>query len=51
MLFRNGSSTLYFKTPSSIFAPYQEAASDLMTLAKELDAIFAKIARDAAGHE
>lgn len=48
----DGSSTLSFKIPSAAFTPYQEAAgSDLMNVAKELDAIFAKIARDAAGGE
>jgi uncharacterized protein (DUF302 family) len=34
--------TLTYRTPSSIFAPYENA--DLNAMAKELDAIFAKIA-------
>ncbi len=48
----DGFSTLSFKTPSAIFTPYQAGAgSDLMKVAEELDAIFAKIAREAVGRE
>jgi len=38
--------TITYRTPTSIFAPYGNA--DLDTMAKELDGIFASIARDAA---
>jgi uncharacterized protein (DUF302 family) len=40
-----GKATLTYRTPSSVFAPYKNAALDAM--AKELDVIFAKIASDA----
>lgn len=40
-----GKATLTYRTPSSVFNPYKNAALDAM--AKELDVIFAKIARDA----
>ena len=44
----NGSSTLAYKTPSTVFAPYMAKADvDLKVLAAELDVIFAKIADDA----
>ena len=38
---------LTYRTPSSVFAPYGSAKLDAM--AKELDAIFAAIAREASG--
>ena len=38
--------TLRYRTPSSVFAPYGNAALD--TMARELDRIFAAIAKDAA---
>jgi uncharacterized protein (DUF302 family) len=41
----DGMSTLSWKTPSSVFAPYGNAALDEMGL--ELDGIFASIAADA----
>lgn len=41
-----GASTLAYRTPTSIFAPYGSAALD--TMAAELDAVFEKIAADAA---
>ena len=43
----NGDKTasLAYRTPASLFAPYGNAALD--TMAKELDGIFASIARDA----
>ena len=40
-----GKATLTYRTPSSVFGPYKNAELDAM--AKELDAIFAKIASDA----
>lgn len=44
----DGTSTLSYKMPTAIFAPYfSTAGADLRTLAVELDAIFAKIATDA----
>jgi len=42
----DGTTTLTYRDPSSVFAPYDSAALDKM--AKELDAIFASIAADAA---
>ncbi len=46
----NGTATLSYKTPSSVFAPYMdEGGSALAELAKELDALFAAVAKDAAG--
>lgn len=45
----DGTATLSYKLPSTVFAPYmEEAGSDLVTLAAELDTIFAAIAEDAA---
>ena len=41
-----GTATLTYRTPSSVFNPYKNAALDEM--AKELDAIFAKIANTAS---
>ena len=41
-----GSATLTYRTPSTVFKPYKNAALDEM--AKELDTIFAKIASDAS---
>lgn len=41
----DGTATLSYRTPSSVFAPYGNA--DLDAMAKELDVIFAKIAQDA----
>ena len=40
----DGTATLTYRTPSSVFAPYGNAALDKM--AKELDAIFATIVSD-----
>ncbi|MEE9276492.1 MAG: DUF302 domain-containing protein [bacterium] len=47
-LFENadGTATLTYKKPSDVFRPYGSA--DLDKMAAELDAIFARIARDAA---
>lgn len=42
----DGTTTLTYRDPSSVFAPYENGKLDEM--AKELDAIFAKIAADAA---
>jgi uncharacterized protein (DUF302 family) len=42
----NGTTTLTYRDPSSVFAPYESAELDKM--AKELDVIFAQIAADAA---
>lgn len=44
----DGTATLTYRTPSSVFNPYQNAELDEM--AKELDVVFARIARDAAGN-
>lgn len=46
----DGTATLSYRKPSSVFAPYfDRATSDLKALAAELDAIFARIAAEAAG--
>lgn len=45
----DGTATLSYKTPSAVFAPYAgEGGAALAALAGELDAIFARIAADAA---
>lgn len=41
----NGTSTLTYQVPSAVFAPYGSAGLD--ALARELDSIFEKIAREA----
>lgn len=43
----DGTASLTYRTPSSVFAPYRSKALDEM--AKELDGIFESIVRDAAG--
>lgn len=43
----DGSASLTYRKPSAVFAPYGNAKLDAMS--KELDPIFEKIARDAAG--
>ncbi len=43
----DGTATLTYRTPSSVFNPYENA--DLDQMAKELDGIFERIARDAVG--
>ena len=43
----DGAATLTYRTPSSIFAPYENADLDAMAL--ELDGIFANIAAAAIG--
>ncbi len=43
----DGSATLTWRRPSAVFAPYEVPALDEM--ARELDLIFAAIARDASG--
>jgi uncharacterized protein (DUF302 family) len=45
----DGSADLSYKAPSFVFAPYADGGEALKALAVELDAIFAKIAADAAG--
>jgi uncharacterized protein (DUF302 family) len=42
----DGTTTLTYRDPSSVFAPYESA--ELNTMARELDAIFARIAADAS---
>lgn len=42
----DGTTTLTYREPSSVFAPYENA--DLDKMAKELDVIFAQIAADAS---
>jgi uncharacterized protein (DUF302 family) len=44
----DGTATLSYKTPSAVFAPYADGGAKLRELAAELDAIFGKIARQAA---
>jgi len=43
----DGTATLTYRTPSSVFAPYENA--DLDAMARELDGIFARIAARATG--
>lgn len=43
----DGTATLSYRKPSTVFAPYADPSGDLAALAAELDAIFAKIAKDA----
>lgn len=44
----DGSATLSYKLPSTVFAPYfEDGGDDLRELASELDTIFARIAEDA----
>ncbi|MFL4469761.1 DUF302 domain-containing protein [Tateyamaria armeniaca] len=46
---QDGTATLSYKLPSTVFAPYMaEAGPELETLAAELDAIFATISAEAA---
>lgn len=45
----DGGATLSYKTPSHVFAPYEDGGQALKDLAAELDAIFAKIAAAATG--
>ena len=45
----DGTATLSYKTPSTVFSPYMaEAGPELETIASELDEIFARIAADSA---
>ncbi len=44
----DGSATLSYKKPSAAFAPYADGGAALRALAAELDALFAKIAKQAA---
>ncbi len=44
----DGTATLGYKTPSAVFKPYADGGEKLRKLARELDAIFAKIAKQAA---
>ncbi len=43
----DGTATLSYKKPSAVFAPYTDGGAALRELATELDAIFAKIAKEA----
>ena len=43
----DGTATLSYKTPSAVFAPYTDGGEKLKALARELDALFAKIAAEA----
>ncbi|MEQ9609274.1 MAG: DUF302 domain-containing protein, partial [Kiloniellaceae bacterium] len=45
----DGSATLSYKTPGTVFAPYADGGQALQDLAAELDEIFARIAADAVG--
>jgi len=44
----DGTATLSYKKPSAAFAPYSDGGAALRELAAELDALFAKIAKEAA---
>ena len=44
----DGTATLSYKKPSAVFAPYADGGAALRALAAELDALFAKIAKEAA---
>ncbi len=43
----DGTATLSYKTPSSVFGPYRDGGQALVELANELDVIFDRIARQA----
>ena len=43
----DGTATLSYKTPTAVFAPYEDGGAKLRDLAAELDVIFDKIARQA----
>lgn len=46
----DGTADLSYKTPSTVFAPYMKEGGDkLKALAGELDALFAKLVKEAAG--
>ena len=42
-----GTATLSYKTPTAVFAPYADGGEKLTAMARELNAIFAKIAMEA----
>lgn len=44
----DGTARLSYKTPSAVFAPYEDGGEALDALAAELDTIFVKIAEEAA---
>ena len=43
----DGTATLSYKAPSAVFAPYTDGGEKLKALARELDTIFSKIAKEA----
>ena len=43
----DGTATLGYKTPTAVFAPYADGGEKLTRMARELDAIVAKIAKQA----
>ena len=46
----DGSATLSYKTPSTVFAPYVDGAGERLShISRDLDQIFATIAEDAVG--
>lgn len=45
----DGTADLSYRTPSAVFAPYEDGGEALKTMAAELDGIFAKIAAGATG--
>lgn len=48
----NGTTTLSYKTPSHVFAPYMDGGgAELAALASELDTLFAALAAQAAGRD
>ena len=45
----DGTATLSYRTPSAVFAPYEDSAGKLKAMAAELDVIFESIAHQASG--
>ena len=43
----DGTATLSYVEPTTVFAPYKDGGEALVTMAQELDALFAKIASEA----
>ena len=47
----DGTANLSFRKPSAVFAPYKDGGAKLVTLAQELDQVFAGIAEEASGSQ
>lgn len=45
----DGTATLSYRTPSAVFAPYEDSGGKLKAMAAELDVIFENIAHQASG--